>query len=194
LKIKRLLFMLLIAIIFCNNLYAHEGRTDSKGGHKDNKNVSGLGSYHYHCGDYPEHLHKGGVCPYKSTSNSSTKTSNPKPTEKIISVSIGGELSTLNAININNTNLIELRTLCDKLDITIESYDSLLKAISCKKDDIAFMIQIDSKTMWKGTELITLDVAPIMYKGKTMVPARVIAETIGRTVNYNVVTDSIVIE
>ena len=27
---------------------AHSGRTDANGGHKDNKNVSGLGSYHYH--------------------------------------------------------------------------------------------------------------------------------------------------
>ena len=25
------------------NAYAHSGRTDSSGGHKDNKNVSGLG-------------------------------------------------------------------------------------------------------------------------------------------------------
>ena len=31
------------------NAYAHSGRTDSSGGHKDNKNVSGLGYYHYHC-------------------------------------------------------------------------------------------------------------------------------------------------
>lgn len=45
---------------------AHSGRTDANGGHKDNKNVSGLGSYHYHCGGYPAHLHPNGVCPYAS--------------------------------------------------------------------------------------------------------------------------------
>lgn len=28
---------------------AHSGRTDANGGHRDNKNKSGLGSYHYHC-------------------------------------------------------------------------------------------------------------------------------------------------
>lgn len=43
---------------------AHPGRTDARGGHKDNKNASGLGSYHYHCGGYPAHLHPNGVCPY----------------------------------------------------------------------------------------------------------------------------------
>lgn len=29
---------------------AHSGRTDSSGGHHDNKNVRGLGFYHYHSG------------------------------------------------------------------------------------------------------------------------------------------------
>lgn len=43
---------------------AHSGRTDGHGGHRDNKNKSGLGSYHYHCGGYPAHLHTNGVCPY----------------------------------------------------------------------------------------------------------------------------------
>lgn len=44
--------------------FAHSGRTDSDGGHRDNKNKSGLGSYHYHCGGHPAHLHENGVCPY----------------------------------------------------------------------------------------------------------------------------------
>lgn len=62
---------------------AHGGRTDGSGGHKDNKNASGLGSYHYHCGGNPAHLHTNG-CPYKATaatqkpvtSNSNTKNNN----------------------------------------------------------------------------------------------------------------------
>ena len=45
---------------------AHPGRTDAQGGHHDYKNRSGLGSYHYHCGGYPAHLHPNGVCPYTS--------------------------------------------------------------------------------------------------------------------------------
>ncbi len=50
---------------------AHSGRTDSRGGHRDNKNKSGLGSYHYHCGGHPAHLHPNGVCPYSGQSSSS---------------------------------------------------------------------------------------------------------------------------
>jgi His-Xaa-Ser repeat protein HxsA len=54
---------------------AHSGRTDSNGGHKDNKNKSGLGSYHYHCGGYPAHLHSNGECPYATTSSKTTTSS-----------------------------------------------------------------------------------------------------------------------
>ncbi|WP_367565502.1 YHYH domain-containing protein [Lacrimispora sp.] len=50
---------------------AHSGRTDANGGHRDNQNKSGLGSYHYHCGGYPAHLHPNGVCPYKSGNSGS---------------------------------------------------------------------------------------------------------------------------
>lgn len=77
------LLTILSIIVICSNAYAHSGRTDSSGGHRDNKNKSGLGSYHYHCGGHPAHLHPNGVCPYfsskKSTSNSS---SNSKATTK----------------------------------------------------------------------------------------------------------------
>lgn len=61
---------------------AHSGRTDSHGGHKDNKNKSGLGSYHYHCGGHPAHLHKNGVCPYAATTTSVTTSTTQKSTSQ----------------------------------------------------------------------------------------------------------------
>lgn len=64
--------------IYGNNIItaqAHSGRTDSQGGHHDNQNKSGLGSYHYHHG-YSAHLHPGGVCPYDNNSNISSTTQN----------------------------------------------------------------------------------------------------------------------
>lgn len=61
---------------------AHSGRTDSSGGHHDNKNVSGLGSYHYHCGGHPAHLHSGGVCPYDGgTGSGNTQTGKSQGTQ-----------------------------------------------------------------------------------------------------------------
>lgn len=65
---------------------AHSGRTDSSGGHHDNKNVSGLGSYHYHCGGHPAHLHDGGVCPYSS----SAAMSDTSTTSEVSTTTSGG--------------------------------------------------------------------------------------------------------
>ena len=67
-------------IVMPEQCLAHSGRTDSNGGHKDNQNKSGLGSYHYHCGGHPAHLHGNGICPYSSSSsnNSSSKSSSSK--------------------------------------------------------------------------------------------------------------------
>lgn len=65
--IKKIIIIAILLIISIGKIVsAHSGRTDANGGHRDNKNVSGLGNYHYHCGGYPAHLHKNGVCPYSS--------------------------------------------------------------------------------------------------------------------------------
>jgi len=70
-KLNAILTCLLFLFICITPVQAHSGRTDSSGGHRDNKNASGLGSYHYHHGMGP-HLHPGGVCPYASGSSSNT--------------------------------------------------------------------------------------------------------------------------
>lgn len=80
-KIISILLTILSIILICSNAYAHSGRTDSSGGHKDNKNKSGLGSYHYHCGGHQAHLHTNGVCPYTSNKNTSNSSSNTKTTK-----------------------------------------------------------------------------------------------------------------
>ncbi len=60
-----------IFIIFVMTLtlpaFAHGGGIDANGGHHDYNNVSGLGTYHYHCDGYPAHLHTDGICPYVSS-------------------------------------------------------------------------------------------------------------------------------
>lgn len=73
-KSKVNLFLVLVVILSQMNgvtAFGHRGRTDSNGGHRDNKNVSGLGSYHYHHG-YSAHLHPNGICPYDSSYSNAT--------------------------------------------------------------------------------------------------------------------------
>ena len=95
---------------------AHSGRTDGRGGHKDNKNKSGLGSYHYHCGGYPAHLHTSGHCPYREVF--------PK------SVSIKADKTTLGiGEKINVVANVRPSDSCDT-DVTWTSSDRTVASVS----------------------------------------------------------------
>ena len=80
-KIISIILAVLSIISIGVNTYAHSGRTDANGGHKDNKNKSGLGSYHYHCGGHPAHLHTNGICPYSSNKNNTSSSSSANAKE-----------------------------------------------------------------------------------------------------------------
>ena len=84
-KYLKVLLSIFVCLMLATTAFAHSGRTDSSGGHKDNKNVSGLGYYHYHHG-YGPHLHPNGVCPYTTNTNNSTSSNSKTPNNtKIIS-------------------------------------------------------------------------------------------------------------
>lgn len=71
------ILVFLCSVLCFSTVFAHGGRTDAYEGHRDNYNASGLGSYHYHCGSAPAHLHDNGICPYAYTE---TYTPDPEPT------------------------------------------------------------------------------------------------------------------
>lgn len=74
--------ILIYLFVVSNLLLGHSGRTDSNGGHRDNRNKSGLGYYHYHHG-YGPHLHEDGVCPYEIEEEVEVKKTE---TKKIVSI------------------------------------------------------------------------------------------------------------
>ena len=134
-KTISILLTILTIISIGVNVYAHSGRTDSSGGHKDNKNKSGLGSYHYHCGGHPAHLHTNGVCPYSSgssssksstssSSSSSTKTKSTVPTTIVVK-----DIK----INENVTSMKEGES--QKLTVTITPDDATDKNITWISSD-----------------------------------------------------------
>lgn len=133
--------------------YAHSGRTDSSGGHRDNKNKSGLGSYHYHCGGHPAHLHDGGVCPYtgggKTTSNSSATSYVPKtekvqikdaPTEMKVGANQGFTYS------VENGTSSSVRVESSNTDVIVVNSDQTLKAVGAGEATITVSLEKASKT------------------------------------------------
>jgi len=104
---KMILLLYLMCLIMPLSTLAHSGRTDSSGGHRDNKNASGLGSYHYHCGGYPAHLHKNGVCPYKSGGSGSGSSNSTPSTPKPVTASRVDFENKPTEINIGETHTVK---------------------------------------------------------------------------------------
>lgn len=154
-KIISMLLIVLSIISIGVNTYGHSGRTDSSGGHKDNKNKSGLGSYHYHCGGHPAHLHTNGVCPYSSNSSSSTKETSTIPTT-IVATDI--------KINENITSMKEGES--QKLTATITPENVTDKNITWKTSDESIAtISSSGEIIAKKAGIV--EITAITFNGKT---------------------------
>ena len=174
-KILSVVTTCLVVISLPLGALAHSGRTDGSGGHKDNKNKSGLGGYHYHCGGYPAHLHSGGVCPYKGGGTTSKKSSTPKTvyassiTAKNVPTQIdAGESASLEA-SVYPTNAV------DK-EISWESSDTNVLTVSKNGDLTAVGV---------GTAIITAKTSKGTAKTFTITVNEVVAESISISDNKN---------
>ena len=146
--------LLVVSLLFGNAVavFAHSGRTDSKGGHKDNKNKSGLGSYHYHCGGYPAHLHDGGYCPYTDVFPYDVSIDVEKNTLCI------GEKTTFTAevypYDACNTNV---RLSCDDTDVIRISGDTITAIGYGTAEIIAESFNGITSSVWITVKEITAD-------------------------------------
>ena len=172
---------------------AHSGRTDASGGHRDNKNVSGLGYYHYHHG-YGPHLHPGGVCPYSSSSSSkpastpsaassSTKTvAKPQPNIKVILNDQELQFDTAPTMESGRV-LVPLRVIMESLGASVD-WDEATNTITATKPGIQVRLIVGGMA-YKNGQQVYLDVPAKIINGRTMVPLRFISESLGCQVNWD---------
>ncbi len=199
--------IVMFLLVFTSLVFAHSGRTDSNGGHKDNKNRSGLGSYHYHCGGYPAHLHKNRICPYSSTGSKVTRSSSNANTirkavsaskqkttpEKRVDIIVNGKaLSEAYAIQEDGRALVALRPIFDALDVSLHWDSETQTAIGQKGYDI-LELTIGNRTAKINNKIINLDMPGRIKKGITLVPARFIAESLGAAVDFNNLSNAVII-
>lgn len=157
LRKKILVLLLVFGLLFSSVCFAHSGKTDSSGGHKDNKNASGLGSYHYHCGGYPAHLHTGGVCPYTgggSTSSSSTSSSSSSSSTTTKTVQ-----KNVTSIKVSDTS-VELK-VGESFEVTAEALPSTAedKTLTWESNDetIAIVDSGEITGIADGNAIITVE-------------------------------------
>ena len=181
-KIKRLskiIALLGILLAFPTTILAHSGKTDSSGGHKDKNNVSGLGSYHYHCGGYPAHLHDGGVCPYSGSAKSSTTTKSTTTNNSKKSTTNNSKSSTTKAESSTETKNVEvekvtLKASKSKIEIneeltivaTVTPISANNKSLTWKSSDNS-IATVSSSGVVKAIKDGTVSITAISSNGKS---------------------------
>ena len=183
-KRKIILFVLSGILLFsATPLYSHSGRTDSSGGHRDNNNVSGLGSYHYHHG-YGPHLHPNGVCPYTTSKPSPAPT--PAPTPPKISVYIDGQLQnfTQQPIIESGTTLVPMRACFEGLGASV-NWNNDAQTVTSRRGNTEISLSIGNKLAYVNGTAQTLSVPGKLINGYTYIPLRFVGEALGDTVVWD---------
>ncbi|MDP3058075.1 MAG: copper amine oxidase N-terminal domain-containing protein, partial [bacterium] len=85
---------------------------------------------------------------------------------------------------ISGRTLVPLRAIFEALGATVH-WDEANKKITGIKGGLNITLQVGSQLAIVNGALVILDVPPTIVGGRTMVPARFIAESLGATVNWN---------
>lgn len=93
----------------------------------------------------------------------------------------------------NDRVLVPMRLIFETLGATVE-WDEYNQYVKATKDDISITMQIGNNTIVKNGQYITLDTAPILLNGRTLVPVRAVAESLEATVEWRGEINTVVIE
>ncbi len=92
----------------------------------------------------------------------------------------------------SGTTLVEFRPIFTKLGLTIQ-YDAATKTITGNKKGLTVVLKIGNRFASVNGQFKTLNLAPQINKGVTMVPLRLIAEASGQEVSWNAFSRTIFI-
>ena len=77
---------------------------------------------------------------------------------------------------IDGRTMVPMRKIFESLGAVV-TWDEESRTVTGKKGDTTVNVTIDSKVLFKHSVPTTLDVAPVIVDGRTLVPARAIAES-----------------
>ena len=117
----------------------------------------------------------------------------PPPTQEI-KVLVGGAAVTFDQPPIieNGRTLVPLRAIFEALGATVE-WEQSTQTVTAVKDDITITLKIGDAFLTKNGERIALDVPGKLVGGRTLVPARAVAESFGADVQWDQATRTVTI-
>lgn len=112
----------------------------------------------------------------------------------IIEVMVNGEEIDADMLPIlwDNRVVVPLRRIAGKLGVRVEWVEST-KTVICTKGEKTVTMQIDNPVVDNDGSEVTLDVAPLIFGGYTLVPVRAISEFFGAEVEWDAVAKQVTI-
>ena len=96
----------------------------------------------------------------------------------------------VSASTINGRTMVPMRAIFEALGAEV-AWDNSTKGITATKEDKTVNLYLNNKTAYIDGAASVLDAAPVTLNGRTMVPARFVAEAMGCTVGWNAATQTV---
>lgn len=93
---------------------------------------------------------------------------------------------------VNNRTMVPIRAIFEAMGATVEWDEATRTAISTKGDTTVKMT-LNSTTEYINDTAYEMDVTPVIIGGRTLAPARYVAEAFGYTVNWDAMTKTVLI-
>lgn len=111
-----------------------------------------------------------------------------------ITININGDKlpTDVDPIMIKGRVMLPLRAIFEQLGASV-SWEPKQRKITAYKDGVQIILYLDSKVATINGTKVNLDVAPLGYKARTMVPVRFVSEALGQSVNWQTSTRTVTI-
>lgn len=93
---------------------------------------------------------------------------------------------------INGRTMVPIRAIFEKMGAYV-AWDQATSTATCTKGDTVVKMTVNSNVMYINGEAVTMDVSPVVIDGRTLAPARYVAEAFGATVQWSQKNSSVVI-
>lgn len=80
--------------------------------------------------------------------------------------------------------MIPIRALAERLGADVD-WDQATKQVTLKRAGVTIVMTVDSKTAYVNGKAVEMDVAPYITNGRTLIPARYVAEFFGQKVDWD---------
>ncbi len=94
------------------------------------------------------------------------------------------------ATSINGRTMVPMRAIFEALGADV-SWDDATKCITTTKGKQSITLYLNRKTAYINGAAKTLDTAPVSLNGRTLVPARFVAESMGCTVSWDAASQTV---